>query len=459
MRIVTPVKMPRVGRVFHGWWIVGAAFLADFVMAGTGIYAFSVLLRPMAESLQWSLGTLTGALILRSGVAGVLSPFIGPLVDTRHGARILMSLGAVVGGLGLIAISFVQTPLQFYLAFGVVGAISILTSGFLVSSTVVSKWFIRYRGRALAIAAMGISAGGVALIPLTNWLLGMIGWRATWQVLGLISLVVVAPAAFLVVRRRPEDMGLLPDGVSAPPSAVSGEGAHSGREVAWTLRAALRTPALWLVLASTNLGLMGLQGVLVHQIAMLQERGLTRDQAALVGTVLTVFALVTKPPWGLLAERVPVRYLMSIVGWGAALGVGLLLATSGMATGIAYAVVLGTFVSATAPLNNLVWANYFGREFLGTIRGAIGPASMAVNSVAPFAVSLLHDRFSSYTVPLYAIVALYTASAVLILLAVPPKPPFVRGSAGGGAPSAGDGPLAKPAGVPDRPAHKGRGES
>lgn len=420
MRILAPTKVLRRRRVFPGWWIVGASFLADFVMAGTGVYAFSVLLRPMAQSLGWSLSTLTGALILRSAVAGALSPFIGPLVDMRHGARILMSVGAVIGGLGLIAISLVQTPLQFYLAFGVVGAVTTLTSGFLVSSTVVSKWFVRYRGRALAIAAMGISAGGVALIPLTNWLLGMVGWRATWQVLGIIALVLVAPPALLLVRRRPEDVGLLPDGASAPVQKVQATSHHT-QETVWTLRAALRTRALWLVLASTNLALMGLQGVLVHQIAILQEQGLTRDQAALVGTVLAVFALVTKPAWGLLSERVAVRYLLSVVSGGCVLGVALLLGTHGLAMGVAYAVVLGTFVAATAPLNNLVWANYFGREFLGTIRGAIGPASMAVNSVSPLIVSLLHDRFAGYSKPLLLILALYAVSALLILVATPPR--------------------------------------
>lgn len=440
MSILAPTKVPGLGRVFHGWWIVGASFLADFVMAGTGVYAFSVLLRPMANSLGWSLGTLTGALILRSAVAGALSPFIGPLVDMRHGARILMSVGAIVGGLGLIAISLVQTPLQFYLAFGVLGAVTTLTSGFLVSSTVVSKWFVRYRGRALAVAAMGISAGGVALIPLTNWLLGMVGWRATWQVLGVIALVLVAPPAFLLVRRRPEDVGLLPDGAPVPVGRVQAR-PPVNPEAIWTLRAALRTHALWLVLASTNLALMGLQGLLVHQIAILQEQGLTRDQAALVGTVLAVFALITKPAWGVLSERVAVRFLLSAVSGGCVLGVIILLRANGLSMGIGYAVVLGTFVAATAPLNNLVWANYFGREFLGTIRGAIGPASMAINSVAPLVVSLLRDRFDGYSAPLFLIIALYAVSALLILFAVPPRPPRALGVAGGQRPTAGGGPL------------------
>lgn len=92
-----------------------------------------------------------------------------------------------------------------------------------------------------------------------------------------------------------------------------------------------------------------------------------------------------------------------------------------MAVGIAYAVVLGTFMAATAPLNNLVWAQYFGREFLGTIRGTIGPANMAVTSVAPLLVSFLHDAFRGYAAPLSLIVALYTASALLILPARPPQ--------------------------------------
>jgi OFA family oxalate/formate antiporter-like MFS transporter len=413
------VHPPKGGRVFYGWWIVGVAFLADFVMAGTGVYAFSVLLRPMADSLGWSLGTLTGVVVVRSVVAGVLSPLVGPLVDRRHGARFLMSTGAVVGGIGLIATGLVQRPLHFYLAFGVAVAISMVTSGMLVSSTVVSKWFVRYRGRALAIAAMGISAGGVALIPLTTWLLEVVGWRGAWQALGVLSLVLVAPAALLLVRRQPEDLGLSPDGL--PPPGGGASRTVPWGERGWTLGAALRTPALWLVLLSTNLSFMALQGLLVHQIAILQERGLSRHEAALVGTVFTAFALAAKPPWGLLAERFPVRYLLAVVSGGCGAGAGLLLLPGGMAVGIAYAVVLGTFMAATAPLNNLVWAQYFGREFLGTIRGTIGPANMAVTSVAPLPVSFLHDAFRGYAAPLSLIVALYTASALLILPARPPQ--------------------------------------
>lgn len=406
-------------RPFYGWWIVLVAFLADFIMSGTGFYAFSVLIRAMREELGWSLAVLTGVLIVRSAVTGLLSPVLGPLVDRRHGARMVMALGGLVGGLGTMSIALVQTPLQFYLAYGVVGAASMATSSMLVSTTVVAKWFVRQRGRAIAIATMGISLGGMVMIPLATLLMQAVGWRLTWAVLGALGIALVVPPSAILVRRQPEDLGLAPDGLPTPPKGRA-PGAERG-EVFWTLREALGTRALWLLVLAFNLAFLGLNGTLLHQINYLRTRGLTPGQAALAASLLSFLAFATKPLWGLLAERVHIRKVVVVAFLGCAGGTAVLLQASSLPPALLYALVFGTFVAGVAPFQAVVFANYYGRQFLGAIRGVVMPASTVATSAAPLLVSLVVDRTGSYYPALVSLMGAWLLGAVCMLGATQPR--------------------------------------
>ncbi|MBI4233428.1 MAG: MFS transporter [Chloroflexi bacterium] len=409
------------GPFFYGWWIVLVGFLADFVMVGTGNFAFSVLIGPMSRDLGWSLTLLTGALALRSVVAGVASPLLGVLLDKRHGARLIVSIGSLVGAVALVGLGFVRTPLQFYLVFGVAGAASIASSSHLVTSTIAAKWFVRYRGRAIALTAMGISAGGVALIPISNLLLGVVGWRWTWVALGVLAFVLVTPASALLVRRRPEDLGLYPDGAPHPPASVAGGRSGEARDTSWTLAEALRTRAFWLLLLVFNVGFIGLAAVLIHQVNYLQGRGLSRDEAAYLATLFAFFALGGKPIWGFLAERFQARYLVAIMAVGCALGVVLLLTVHSPATAAAYAAVYGFFMGGTALLQGVAFADYFGREFLGAIRGVAAPIGSLTNSLSPLLAAMIIESSGSFAPALGLFVVLYLLSAGCILLAPPPR--------------------------------------
>ena len=139
---------------------------------------------------------------------------------------------------------------QFYIIYGVVFGLAMNSmGGMLVGPAVISKWFIRLRGRAMAVGTMGISAGGIVIAPLAGWVIGQFGWRAGWIVLGSILILLVAPMAALFMRRSPEDAGMRPDGDPAP-SDTPPTGATSARwEYSFTLKQALRTRSLWLMVA------------------------------------------------------------------------------------------------------------------------------------------------------------------------------------------------------------------
>jgi len=200
-------------RFFYGWLVVVACFMGDFMMAGVSTHAFGVLLKPMSEDLGWSRTMATFAMTMRSFVSAFSGPIVGPLLD-RRGPRVIMVVGATIAGIGIMAQGWVTEIWQFYLVYGVLGSLGMMAMGGLVTSTTVSKWFVRKRGRATAIVMAGLPMGGAVLVPVTQFVISNYGWRGAWVVLGLLVWVLVVPLAALFMRRTPEDMGLRPDGDS-----------------------------------------------------------------------------------------------------------------------------------------------------------------------------------------------------------------------------------------------------
>ena len=205
-----------------------------------------------------------------------------------------MVFGGIVLGVGLILIVAVAHLWQFYLLFGVVSGIANMAVGpNLVTPTIIAKWFIRRRGRALALAAVGNNVGGLVLIPLAAFIILHFGWREAWVVIGVLTILSIVPLSALFIRRMPEDVGLLPDGdahkQSADVSEVEVTQASLSTEYDWTLGEALRTPALWLIIAAHTIGGVGLSGLPMHLIPALTDKGYSSTYAA---TLITVFSFI-----------------------------------------------------------------------------------------------------------------------------------------------------------------------
>ena len=204
---------------FYGWWIVMISFLANFMNDGIGYWTFGLFIVPMSEAFGWTRTMTTGAFTLWLVVGGLVSPVIGPLVD-KHGARVIMAIGASICAVAAIAISQINALWQFYLLYGVVVGGSVPCFAGFILDTTIAKWFIRKRGRATAIAVMGYSASGIVLVPVLRLFMSRFGWQMSWSALGVLTGVLIIPLALLFMRRRPEDSGLLPDGGKAEPEQV-----------------------------------------------------------------------------------------------------------------------------------------------------------------------------------------------------------------------------------------------
>ena len=368
-------------------------------------------------------------LALRPLGGAVMGPIFGPLID-RFGARWLMLVSALIGGVATIAVSQVTHIWQFYIVYGIAGALTFTGVGDMVATVVIPKWFIRKRGRALAFATMGNPAAGMIIAPILAFIVITSGWQAGWWFLGLLILFIGVPAA-LLMRRQPEDIGLLPDGdrpladgatgrpeiVDAP--QTTGVHVHGG-EASWTPRESIRTSAFWMLLLAFTVGLSAVGGAVLHEFAYLTDRGLDPKIAAGVLTTHALGAALARLIWGGMADRFPIRYVMAAIFFLSAIGILILLTAKAVPVYFIFAAVYGTSVGGTGVVQPTMWANYFGRGFIGTIRGMTMPAQLISVAAGPVMAGTLYDIMGNYDLAYIIFLSTFVLGGVLILKIKPP---------------------------------------
>ncbi|PKB63589.1 MAG: hypothetical protein BZY80_06565 [SAR202 cluster bacterium Io17-Chloro-G2] len=406
---------------FYGWAVVGGAFVSHFLGYGTLVVAFGIFFPFMAESLSWSRGLLASATILARGAAAVAGPLLGHRVD-RHGPRPFIFLGGISMAAGAAILALVHSPWQLFVGYGLFLSVGAVALSDLTADSTVSKWFVRRRGRALAFSTMGMSSAGIALPITLAFLISHMGWRATWGVLA-VAILMLAFLVAPVMRRRPEDHGMVPDGepsqADTAPGDVSPGDAATG-EVSLTAKEAIRTPAFWLLAASTNLAAIAIFGINLHMFSYITDQGVSVAVAA--GTITYLYFLQTaaKPLWGFIGERLHVRYCLAACYAGGALGIVILMGASTLPGFLAFATVYGLTRGAQSFVSSLAWSDYFGRDAQGAIRGALFPIRFVSGSIGPVMAGLLFDFRGDYTMAFSAFVAVFALGSLTAVMARPP---------------------------------------
>ncbi len=375
--------------IYYGWLLIFTLGITTIVSYGSTYYLFGVLVVPIGHEMGWSRASLSGAYALGTMLAGVLGVPIGHLLD-RHGARVLMSVGSMLAGLMLLGLSRVQALWQFYALWaGGFALVSGLTF-YSVSFTVVASWFHRRRGAALALLTL---LGGLAspiYIPLAGALIANFGWRRTLVVVALGQWGIALPLHSLVVRRRPEDLDLRPDGatdeIEAQSTPLSG----------LTLHAAMRRSAFWTLTASYALATLASAVILVHGIAYLIGRGYDAVLAASLVGLVGIASLPGRLVLNLLGDRVGTQRLLGFCLVAQAMGVVLFTHGSSLGWIVAYIVVYGAAFGAVSPLRAAVMAEHFGRRAYGTVTAAQGVPVALCAGLGPLAAGWLYDRWGSY---------------------------------------------------------------
>ncbi len=407
-------------KIFYGWWIVLATNLICLLGFGTWLYSFGVFFKPMMNEFGWTRAMTSGAASLRSIEGGVAGPVVGWAVD-KYGARRVIMFGGIVSGLGFVMMPFVNSLVGFYIAYGIVVSIGMSAMLYLPAFTVIAKWFTRKLSRALAVLSLGAGLGGLICAPAAALVISHFGWRTAFLGIGILIWVVVIPLS-LVVRERPEDMGLRPDG--DPPDQDSdpgrqGEPASAAASSDYTLKQALASSAFWIIALTFFFSSLSHSVVFVHAIPALTDAGISAEMAAFSVGLLTVVSIAGRLSFGYLGDFVDKRYLFLFAYILQGGGVLILMIAQEMRTVYLFVAVFGVGFGATVPLLASIRADYFGRAALGKIQGFMSPVTMVAGATGPVSAGYLFDTTGSYDSAFLAVGLLTIAGGFVILLAKP----------------------------------------
>ena len=405
---------------FYGWVIVGCTMCSSVVRQTAAVATLSIFLVPMTDEFGWSRAGISGAVSLGGVLGALMAPLIGPLFD-RHGSRALLVASAVAVSACCVALAGTQGLLWFYVAFSI--SRMMFSAPFEIGTTsAVTKWFVRRRARAMSLLIMSTGVGLTILPLVVAVAIAIAGWRAGWLTLAVVAIVLgVIPQWFLLVR-RPEDIGLRPDGVAPDPQAPGSEArAPTAEEVSFTRSRALRTPTLWLLMAYTLLVFPVQAGVSLHQAPHLIERGISPTIAATIVSTFSLAGVLSSLFFGHIGDRVSVRGALTASAALLALGAVTMRGVDGPLLGYASAVLFGAGIGGILTMIPVAWANYFGRAHFGAIRGITLPAQVGGQAMGPLAAGLLHDLTGSYASGLGAFAVLSLLAAGLALITRAPR--------------------------------------
>lgn len=406
---------------FYGWVVLFAVCCAGFARQGPAVATLSIFVEPMTSEFDWSRTAISGAVSLGGILAAVLSPMLGPLLD-RHGARMMLTLAILVTGLAVASLAFTTSILYFYVAFclarmcfagpfdlGIYGA--------------VNNWFLRHRAIATAISNVAMMTGLVCLPLIAQFTIDSAGWRQGWLVLGATVLVVGLLPVWFLVGRRPEDMGLVMDGGLGMAQGGGAEGAATReQEPAFTRAEALRTPTFWLLNLYTFLVFPIQAGISLHQAPLLIERGIDATTAALVVATFSLCCGVAGLMLGLVIRRIGVRASLIAVSFVMIVAVFAMEALTNTAEAMMAAILFGVAIGAVFTILPVAWADFFGRESYGAIRGIALSIQVVAQASGPLISGVLRDLTGNYTLSLYVFAGFATAAFVVAFFLTQPTP-------------------------------------
>jgi MFS family permease len=407
-----------------------------FVTMGVGVNArtaFSLLFPPILDEFGWERGVTAGAFSFGFLVAAVLSPSLGRLMD-RQGPRVVMELGVGLMAAGLMLATLVRQPWHLYATLGVlVGGGSICLS-YTGQALYLPNWFVRRRGLALSLAFSGVGVGSIILLPWLGTLIGRAGWRAACWTLGLLVLALLAPLN-LLLKRRPEDLGLEPDGDrSSRDAAASSPTANvvdpAWVAVDWTLGRALRTARFWWIAVGYLSGLFAWYAVQVHQTRYLVEIGFSSTDAAWALGLVSLAGIPGQIALGHLSDRIGREWVWTVGSLGFALCyLALLLLRQAPTPALLYVMVLsqGMLGYGLTSVIGAIPAEIFQGRHYGTIFGTLMLAAIAGGAAGPWVTGALYDATGSYTLAFSIAIGLSAFSALAIWLAAPRQVRAVAG--------------------------------
>lgn len=402
--------------LYYGYWIVVAGFITQFVAVGMANYVVGSFLIPMTEEFGWNRAEFTAARSIGQIVFATTGFAIGTHID-RFGGRPFMLAGAMLLAASMFYLGSIQTLTQWWLVNGLMLTMGSAMIGNLVVNVTLGKWFVERRGKAVALAGMGISLAGIILPPIATYLVDSFGWRDSWRLLGLGAFLLTVPAA-LLVKRKPEDFGLHPDGRSVEEvSAGLDEAARLDFERSMTRDQAMRTSSFYALVMAFGLFQISITVMLTQTIPLMTDAGYSRLIASSMISLASIPAFLSKPFWGVLIDRHNPRKLAAlgaaVTGSAVMLIVFCVSRQWDLLVYLAF-LLMGLGWGGLLPLQEVIWASFFGRRYLGSVRSTAMPFTFGMSAVGPVLVAYYYDLAGNYDLALLTIAFCNLSSAIML---------------------------------------------
>jgi len=421
--------------IFYGWIIVGVVFvtMAIGVNART---SFSLLFPPILDEFGWDRAVVAGVFSFGFFASALVSPFSGRMVD-RRGPRLVIQAGVAILTAGLCLATLAREVWQLYATLGLLVGVGGNLLGYSVQSVILPAWFARKRGLAIGIAFSGVGIGSVVLLPWLQAVIARDGWRFACLALALIIAIVLFPLN-LLLRRRPQDLGLYPDGDAAPHEAGPRAAAANIVDAAWaatdwTLARAARTARFWWIALGYFAILYAWYAVQVHQTKYLTEIGVSPMEAAWALGLVSLVGIPGQIVFGHVSDRIGREWCWTIGCLGFVICFAALIALrAGANPVLLYTMVVAQgFLgySMTSVFGPIVAEIFEGPHF-GAIFGTLMVFAIGGGAVGPWITGLLHDHTGNYDLAFFLALAFSILSAITIFIAAPRKVRLVAGRMG-----------------------------
>ena len=429
---VARVPAPVAARLpfFYGWLLVAVAFVTMAVGVNART-AFSLLFPPILDEFGWERGVTAGAFSFGFLVSAVVTPLVGRLMDLR-GPRLVVEMGVALMGAGLLLATFVHEPWQLYLTLGALVGGGVNCLAYTGQSLYLTQWFVRRRGLALSIAFSGVGLGAVVILPWLQTLIESAGWRTACWALGILVLVVLAPLN-LLLRRRPEDLGLEPDGMPRDDAAARRTANivdPAWAAIDWTLGRAVRTARFWWIALAYFGGLFSWYAVQVHQTKYLIEIGFGAGEAAWALGFVSLVAVPGQIALGHLSDRIGREWVWTIGNLGFVVCCLVLILMRGSpGAGLLYLMIVaqGTLGYGLTSVMGAIPAEIFEGRHYGSIFGTVMLSAILGGAAGPWLAGVLHDLTGSYIAAFWISAGCSGVSAGAIWFAAPREVRAVAG--------------------------------
>ncbi|MFC2045336.1 MFS transporter [Chloroflexota bacterium] len=428
MRNLRLFKKPNI---FYGYWVVLALFFCAFIHSGCGFYVFGLFVNPLQTEFGWSRGEIMVGITIYFFVTGVASPLVGKLVN-QHGASKILIIGALIQGIGFLLLTQMHYLWQFYAFFTLIGA-GMAASGMIPATTVILNWFKKRPGTALGIMSTGVGGGGVVMAPLIGgYFLPNFGWQISYVVLALVTWILI-PLAYFIVRMRPADMGLYPDGMTAEEAAAKEAAAKARTEPQYSeglnVKLVLATSTFWLIAISFLLGQFSYIGVVQNQTPYLEDIGFNVATAATALGTVSLGSLIGKFGFGWLCDRMPAKYAWAIALGLQAAGVAIFLnigSASHINTLYLYAIIIGLGIGGWLPTMSMLVKTYFGMASYAVIYGVLTLVGNTGTAMGPIFAGFMYDAMGTYQQAFTILLILYAFSIPTALFIRRSKLPIIN---------------------------------